>query len=74
MTPQVPELEPLGVRRTTAARMLDCSPTTVWKLCKAGKLDTFKVGDDMRVTVASIKRFATAEQRAAQDPASKAAA
>jgi hypothetical protein len=50
-------MEPVAVRRKTAGRMLDCSETTVWKLCKEGRLDTIKVGSDERVTVESIKRF-----------------
>jgi hypothetical protein len=50
-------MEPVAVRRKTAGRMLDCSETTVWKLCKEGKLATIKVGNDDRVTVESIKRY-----------------
>jgi hypothetical protein len=55
---EVTALEPVAVRRKTAAAMLDCSETTVWKLCKQGKLETIKVGSDERVTIASIRRFA----------------
>jgi hypothetical protein len=55
---EVAALKPVAVRRKTAAQMLDCSETTVWKLCKAGKLETIKVGSDDRVTVASIRRLA----------------
>lgn len=51
-------IEPVAVRRTTAGRMLDCSATTVWKLCKAGLLDVIKIGADERVTVESIRRYA----------------
>lgn len=51
--------EPLAVRRETAARMLDCSSATIWKLCRQGKLRTVKVGADQRVTVASIRALAT---------------
>lgn len=51
-------LEPLAVKRVTAARMLDCGVTTIWRLCKEGKLETIKVGSDERVKVASIKRYA----------------
>jgi len=57
---QVVTLEPLAVRRTTAARMLECGVTTIWKLCKEGKLETVKVGNDDRITVDSIKRYAKA--------------
>lgn len=53
----VVNVEPVAVKRTTAARMLDCGATTIWRLCKEGKLDTIKVGNDERVTVESIKRF-----------------
>lgn len=59
MEPQV-NVEPVAVRRSTAARMLDCGATTIWRLCREGVLDTIKVGADERVTVESIKRFAQA--------------
>jgi excisionase family DNA binding protein len=54
----VVNVEPVAVRRRTAAQMLDCGETTVWRLCKEGKLDTIKVGKDDRITVASIKKYA----------------
>lgn len=57
---EVVTIEPVAVRRKTAAAMLDCSETTVWKLCKEGKLATVKVGADDRVTVESIRRFGRA--------------
>jgi len=60
---EVVEYPLLLAKRATAARMLDCSPSTIHKLIVQGKLDTAKVGDDLRVTVDSIKRYAT--QRAA---------
>ncbi len=53
-------LEPVAVKPATAARMLDCGPTTIWRLTKAGKLKTVKVGADDRITVESIKQFANA--------------
>jgi excisionase family DNA binding protein len=52
---EVVAIEPVAVRRRTAAQMLDCSETTVWKLAKEGKLKTVKVGADDRITVASIR-------------------
>lgn len=51
-------IEPVAVRRKTAAAMLDCSETTIWRLCKAGLLSTIRVGADERVTTSSIKQFA----------------
>jgi hypothetical protein len=57
----VVNLEPVAVRRATAAKMLDCGVTTVWRLCKEGKLDTIKIGADERVTVESIKRIGKAQ-------------
>ena len=51
-------LEPVAVKRSTAAKMLDCGATTIYELCRQGKLKTVKVGADDRVTVASIKEFA----------------
>lgn len=53
-------IEPVAVKRSTAARMLDCGPTTIWRLVKEGKLDVIKVGKDDRVTVESIKKYAKA--------------
>ena len=52
-------LEPVAVKRSTAAKMLDCGITKIWQLCKEGKLQTIQVGADTRVTVASIKALAS---------------
>ena len=51
-------IEPVAVKRATAARLLDCGATKVWELCKAGKLQTIKIGADERVLVSSIRAFA----------------
>ena len=59
MEPEV-TMEPIAVRRTTAAKLLDCTPPKVWQLQREGKLDAIKVGADDRITVESIRRFATA--------------
>jgi excisionase family DNA binding protein len=56
--------EPVAVRRSTAATMLDCSATTIHKLIHQGKLEVIKIGADQRVTVASIRRLAAGEQQA----------
>jgi excisionase family DNA binding protein len=57
--PAVPEevikVEPVAVRYRTAAGLLECSESTVRKLVREGKLDAVKVGDDDRVTTASIR-------------------
>ena len=58
VTEEVVTIEPVAVRRRTAAKLLDCSEVTIWKLCKAGKLETIKIGADARVTVESIRRYA----------------
>lgn len=58
-------IEPVAVKRETAARLLDCSSVTVWRLCRAGKLKTIKVGSDMRVTTESIRAYASAANSAA---------
>jgi hypothetical protein len=52
-------LEPVAVRRGTAAKMLDCSMTTIHKLIVEGKLQTIGLRGDKRVTVASIKALAS---------------
>ena len=54
MNPEFVVIEPVGVRKPTAARMLDCGLTSIYELIKQGKLRTFKVGDDDRVLVSSI--------------------
>lgn len=61
MKEEVLVLEPVAVRRQTAAKMLDCSETTVWKLAREGVLKKVKIGADDRITVASIR--ALIEQR-----------
>lgn len=58
MTDESPR-DPVVVRRSTAARLLDCSETTVHKLIHEGKLEVTYVGADQRVTFESIKRLAT---------------
>lgn len=50
-------IEPLAVKRSTAAKMLDCGATKIYGLCRAGKLKTIKVGADRRITVESIKQY-----------------
>ncbi len=55
---EVVTLEPVAVKRATAARMLDCSTTTIHRLIAEKKLSTIKVGSDLRITMASIRRFA----------------
>lgn len=52
-------IEPVAVRRRTAADMLDCSESTVLKLERDGKLKTILVGNDRRITVESLKALAT---------------
>ena len=56
MEPAV-SLKPLAVKRSTAAKMLDCGSTKVWELQKSGELETIKIGADDRITVASIERY-----------------
>jgi excisionase family DNA binding protein len=63
MNEGVVSLEPVAVRRQTAAKMLDCSDTTVWRLVQTGVLKTIKIGADDRITVDSIR--ALVQQRAA---------
>lgn len=58
MAEEVIRLEPVAVRRKTAAAMLECSETSIWKLVKAGKLRTIKIGSDDRILVESIRALA----------------
>lgn len=50
-------LEPVAVKRGTAAKMLDCSITTIHKLVTEGQLRTIGLRGDRRITVESIKAF-----------------
>ena len=60
MQEEVVVLEPVAVRRPTAAKMLDCSASTVLKLEREGKLKTIMIGSDKRITVESIKKLGAA--------------
>ena len=55
---EVVPVEPVAVRLSTAAGVLDCSVSTIRKLVKEKKLETVKVGNDDRVTVKSLKALA----------------
>ena len=57
---EVVVIEPVAVRRRTAAAMLDCSESTVRKLEVEGKLKTILIGADRRITVESIKALGRA--------------
>jgi len=57
-------VEPVAVRRATAAAMLDCSESTVLNLEKSNKLKTILVGKDRRITVESIREFAAVKAAA----------
>jgi len=63
-TESVANLEPIAVKKSTAAKMLDCGPTTIWRLCKEGKLDTVRIFADERITVESIKRIGSTAKAA----------
>jgi excisionase family DNA binding protein len=60
----VANLEPIAVKGTTAAKMLDCGATTIWRLVKNGTLETIKIGSDTRITVESIRRVGTTTKTA----------
>jgi excisionase family DNA binding protein len=57
---QVIEIEPIGVRYITAAKMLEVSESTVRKLEREGKLTAVLIGADRRIAVASIKKLVAA--------------
>ena len=54
---QVVAVEPVAVKRRTAAAMLQCGETMIFHLCKGGHLDTIMVGKERRITIASIRAF-----------------
>jgi len=52
-------VEPVAVKPTTAAKMLDCGLTTIYRMINKGELETVKLLDgDERVIVASIRKRA----------------
>lgn len=59
---EVVVIEPIGVRAVTAAKMIDCSVAKLYQLISKGELETFKVGADDRVTVASIRKYAESKK------------
>lgn len=61
---EVEKIEPVAVRRSTAAQMLDCSSATIYKLEQLGVLETILVGADRRITVKSIKALAAGKAAA----------
>lgn len=56
----------LAVKRSTAARMLDCGATKVWELQKRGELETIKLDSDDPITVDSIRRYIQRRMQAAE--------
>lgn len=70
MAEEVVVIEPVAVRRKTAAAMLDCSESTILKLEREGKLKTILVGADRRVTISSIKALGAARRRKNNAPLS----
>lgn len=54
-------LEPIAVKVATTAKLIDAGLTTVYALIKEGKLKTVMVGNDKRVTMASIRALAHSE-------------
>lgn len=53
-----------GVRSSVVCRLLDCSPTTVWRLSKQGALETVRIGPRHTVyTVGSVRRLLGASEK-----------
>jgi len=65
MKPDTVTVEPVAVKMDTAAKMLDIGRTSLWRLVKAGKLATIRVGADQRVTTESLRRFVSDQAEAA---------
>lgn len=53
-------MEPVAVSPKTAFAALDIGTTKGYELINSGQLEVFKIGRATRVTVASIKRLASA--------------
>jgi len=54
---EVVQLEPLAVKRGTAAKLLDVCYTTAYELCRAGELEVVQVGKEDRILLSSIKSY-----------------
>lgn len=50
--------ELLGVRKSTAARLLDCSRWTIDRLIRSGDLAVFQLRGEQRVRYDSLRRLA----------------
>lgn len=55
------QMAPLAVRKPTAGRLLDISPSTVRRLIVEGRLRTIRVNADERVLVESIREYVAAQ-------------
>jgi excisionase family DNA binding protein len=52
-----PTLEPVVVSPETAARLLNCSRTALYKLLASGELQSFVEGQRRSITTQSIRRY-----------------
>jgi excisionase family DNA binding protein len=52
---KVVEVDQLAVRFLTAAKVMDCSESTIRKLVREGKLEAVTIGADRRIPIKSIK-------------------
>jgi hypothetical protein len=56
---QFPHLpDEAGVRVPVVCAVLGCSPSTVWRMAKKGKLQTRKISDSVRVFIVGSVRAA----------------
>ncbi len=55
-------LEPLGLRVSAAARLLDCSESTVRRCLKSGELKGFRVRTGVRVDREDLDRYIQARR------------
>ncbi len=55
-------LEPLGLRVSVAARLLDCSESTVRRCLKSGELKGFRVRTGVRVDREDLDRYIQARR------------
>ena len=57
--PESPQTEPrrLAYRVTSAAEVLDCSGSLLYRLVRQGKIRTIHIAGDMRITHAELMRF-----------------
>lgn len=57
MANELVSIEPIAVKKETAAKLADCSYSKISQLVRDGKLPTTMIGKDQRVLVDGLRQF-----------------